>query len=198
MCYVARVHDDGPGPGDGPDFASLLRALKAAAGLSDQAVADAAGVDRSQAWRWANAGGRPGYEPARRLAAWIIANRPALAADALALLPAAGYETPPGMAPPAPQPPAPAATAPAGPDVRTHLYAAIDAANQPLREQVAAEIRDARARWAGPGAPPAALFLADPVEQAIWEHPDWDDAGKAGEIAAYRARRAALRASGTG
>lgn len=187
------MHDDhGPG-GDIPDFARLLREVKDAGRLSDQAVADAAGVDRSQAWRWANAGSVPGYEPLRRLAEWLIANRADLAGLALQLLPAAGYETPPGMAPPG-APAAAAAVPPGAPDVRTHLYAALAAVNEPLREQVAAEIRDARARWGGPGGPPAAAFLADPVEQAIWGHPDWDDSGKAAEIAAYRARRAALRA----
>jgi transcriptional regulator with XRE-family HTH domain len=184
------VHDDGP------EFARLLKAAKRAAGLSDADVAEEAGVDRSQAWRWANAGGRPGYEPARRLAAWLIGARPDLAEIALALLPAAGYETPPGMAPPG-APPAAAPPSTAGRDIRTHLYAAIDAVNQPLREQVAAEIRDARARWTGPGGPPAAAFLADPVERAIWDHPDWDDDEKADEIAAYRARRAALGAGPT-
>jgi transcriptional regulator with XRE-family HTH domain len=165
MCYVASVH---AAPSE---FARLLGEIKRDAGLSDQAVADAAGIDRSQAWRWANAGSKPGYEPVRRLAAWLVAERPHVASAALALLPAAGFETPPGMAPPPP-----AVTAPVV-GVRAYLYAALSAVNAPLREQVLAE--------AASGRP-----FADPVERLIWESPDWDEMEKAEEIALFRAMRA--------
>jgi transcriptional regulator with XRE-family HTH domain len=166
MCYVASVH------GNPSEFARLLGEIKRAAGLSDQDVADAAGIDRSQAWRWAHAGSKPGYEPVRRLAAWLVAERPRVAAAALGLLPAAGFETPPGMAPPAP------AAAPVI-GVRAYLYAALSAVNAPLRERVLAE--------AASGRP-----FADPVERAIWESPDWSETERADEIASYRARRAEL------
>ena len=159
-------------------FRSLLGDIKRDAGLTDQAVADAAGIDRSQAWRWANTAAKPGYEPVRRLAAWLVAERPRVAADALGLLPAAGFETPPGMtAPPPPPSPRPAAAAADG--VRAYLYAALSAVNAPLRERVLAE--------AASGRP-----FADPVERAIWESPDWSETEKAEEIASYRARRAEL------
>jgi transcriptional regulator with XRE-family HTH domain len=165
-CNTVRVHDTLS------EFARLLGEIKRDAGLSDQAVADAAGIDRSQAWRWANAGSKPRYEPVRRLAAWLVAERPHVAAAALGLLPAAGFETPPDIAPPAMT-----AGAPAG--VRAHLLAALYAVNAPLREQVLAE--------AASGRP-----FADPVESAIWGSPDWDEIEKAEEIASYRARRAEL------
>jgi len=168
MCYVASVHDAPT------EFARLLAGIKRDAGLSDQDVAAAAGIDRSQAWRWANTGSKPGYEPVRRLAAWLLAERPRVAAAALSLLPAAGFETPPGMTPP----PAAPAVAPAG-GVRAYLYAALATVNAPLRDQVLAE--------AASGRP-----FADPVEAAIWGSPDWSEMEKAEEIASYRARRAEL------
>jgi transcriptional regulator with XRE-family HTH domain len=155
------------------EFARLLGEIKRDAGLSDQAVADAAGIDRSQAWRWANTAARPGYEPVRRLAAWLLAERPHVATAALSLLPAAGFETPPGMAPPAPPAMAPVT------GIRAYLYAALSTVNAPLRERVLAE--------AASGRP-----FADPVERAIWESPGWDAMEKAEEIASYRARRAEL------
>jgi transcriptional regulator with XRE-family HTH domain len=166
------------------EFARLLAEIKRDAGLTDQAVADAAGVDRSQAWRWAH-GSAPGYEPVRRLAAWLIAERPRAAAAARALLPAAGYETPPGMEVPAP----PAAARPPAPEpdpgVRAHLYAALSAANRPLRDQILAD--------AAAGVP-----FTDPVERVIWDSPDWSDEEKAEEIANYRARKAELRGGAGG
>lgn len=172
------------------EFARLLGEIKRDAGLSDQAVADASGVDRSQVWRWANRGAKPGYEPVRRLAAWLVAERPYVTAAALGLLPAAGFDTPPGMVPPTPagSPPAPPDTA-AG-QLRAHLRAALDAANRPFRDQVLAEAAAARARHDGDGDPPAAAFLADPVERAIWEFTGGDDEARAAEVAVYRARRA--------
>lgn len=159
VCYVASVHDDGA------ELARLLKEAKAAAGLSDQDIADAAGVDRSQAWRWAKGTGRPGYEPLRRLTAWLIANRPATTDLALALLPAAGYETEPPALPPPDQ------------AVRDALYAALKAVNAPLREQVLAEARS--------GAP-----FADKIERMLWESTEFTQEERAEEIVNLRARRA--------
>lgn len=93
MCYVARVHDE---QSTGDEFARLLLAVQQRAGLSDQAIGDAAGVNRSQVWRWTHAGSVPKYEPVRRLAAWLAAERPEVAEAAAKLLPAAGYEAAPG------------------------------------------------------------------------------------------------------
>jgi transcriptional regulator with XRE-family HTH domain len=171
------VHEDSPG-----EFARLLREVKRAAGLSDQGVADAAAVDRSQAWRWANAGASPGYEPLRRLAEWIIDRHPDLAPLALQLLPAAGYETPPDDPRWFPLAPEPAAVA-AGdvPDVRAHLYAALAAVNAPLREAVLAEAR-------------AGVPFTDPVERIFWETAEWSAEERAEAIADLRVRRAQLGA----
>jgi len=164
VCYVASVHDDGA------ELARLLKEAKAAAGLTDSDIADAAGVDRSQAWRWAKGTGRPGYEPLRRLTAWLIENRPAVSGLALRLLPAAGYETEPPALPPPDQ------------AVRDALYAALKAVNAPLREQVLAEAR-------------GEVPFADPLERMIWESPEFTADERAEEIAGLRARRASLRAA---
>ena len=83
---------------DGSAFASLLTGIQKRTSLSYQRIADAAGVDRSQVWRWVNAGASPGYEPVRRLAAWLIEERPEVAGPASGLLAAAGYEAAPGPA----------------------------------------------------------------------------------------------------
>jgi transcriptional regulator with XRE-family HTH domain len=175
------------------EFARLLQEIKRDAGLSDQQVADAAGIDRSQAWRWANAGAKPGYEPVRRLAAWLVTERPTVAAAALTLLPAAGFETPPAPAPALPPDPvlghilAAARGRPVAGHrtVRGHLLAALAAVNAPLSAQVLAE--------AAAGRP-----FTDPIERAIWESPDWpnSDEEKAEEIASYRARRAEFGGQG--
>jgi len=188
VCYVAPVHETPS------EFARLLQEIKRDAGLSDQQVADAAGIDRSQAWRWANAGAKPGYEPVRRLAAWLVAERPSAATAALNLLPAAGFETPPVPAPAPALPPDPvlghilatarARSAPGAPSaVRSHLLAALAAVNAPLSAQVLAE--------AAAGRP-----FTDPVERAVWASPDWSDEEKAEEIASYRARRAEFGGQG--
>jgi transcriptional regulator with XRE-family HTH domain len=92
VCYVARVQSSDPGR---DAFAALLTAIQKRTGLSDQAIASAAGVSRSQVWRWVHAASAPGYEPIRRLAAYLLAERPEVAEMAAGLLPAAGYETPP-------------------------------------------------------------------------------------------------------
>jgi transcriptional regulator with XRE-family HTH domain len=92
VCYVARVQSSDPGR---DAFAALLTAIQKRTGLSDQAIASAAGVSRSQVWRWVHAASVPGYEPVRRLAAYLLAERPEVAEMAAGLLPAAGYETPP-------------------------------------------------------------------------------------------------------
>jgi transcriptional regulator with XRE-family HTH domain len=84
-----------PTADDQSDFASLLARIQERTGMSDQRIADAAGVNRSQVWRWVNAGSAPGYEPVRRLAAFLLADRPEIADMAASLLPAAGYEAPP-------------------------------------------------------------------------------------------------------
>ena len=96
-CYVALVHPTQP---EQSEFARLLAGIQKDAKLSYQQVADAAGVNRSQVWRWINAGSAPGYEPVRRLAAHFIAAYPQLADAASGLLPAAGYQTPPVSAEP--------------------------------------------------------------------------------------------------
>jgi len=99
VCYVAAMHSEPES-----EFGRALAAIQERAGLSHQRVADAAGVDRSQVWRWVHSGSKPGYEPVRRLTAWLIAERPEVAGMAARLLPAAGYETAPGL-PDAPPPP---------------------------------------------------------------------------------------------
>lgn len=95
VCYVAAMHS-----APESEFARILTGIEERTGLSHQRIAEAAGVDRSQVWRWVSSGSKPGYEPVRRLAAWLIAERPEVAAEAARLLPAAGYETPPATAPP--------------------------------------------------------------------------------------------------
>jgi len=82
------------------EFAHLLAGIQERVHLSYQQVADAAGVNRSQVWRWVNSGSAPGYEAVRLLAAHLIAEYPKVADDAARLLPAAGYQTPPVAAPP--------------------------------------------------------------------------------------------------
>ncbi len=91
-CYVALVHPTQP---EQSDFARLLAGIQKDAKLSYQQVADAAGVNRSQVWRWINSGSAPGYEPVRRLAAHLLAAYPQLADAAAELLPAAGYQVAP-------------------------------------------------------------------------------------------------------
>ena len=72
------------------EFAHLLAGIQERVHLSYQQVADAAGVNRSQVWRWVNSGSAPGYEAVRLLAAHLIAEYPKVADDAARLLPAAG------------------------------------------------------------------------------------------------------------
>src|SRR6185312_7060734 len=79
---------------NGGEFARLLTAIQERTGMSDQAIGDVAGVNRSQVWRWTHSGSAPGYEPVRRLAAWLAAERPEVADMAVQLLPAAGYAAP--------------------------------------------------------------------------------------------------------
>lgn len=92
VCYVARVQSSDL---DRDGFGTLLAAIQKRTGMSDDAIAQAAGVSRSQVWRWVNSGSRPKYEPVVRLAAFLVADRPEVAEDAFKLLPAAGYESPP-------------------------------------------------------------------------------------------------------
>ena len=99
-----RHATDATGPGR---VRALLASLQRdTPGLSYTKLADAAGVHRSQVWRWVNADSTPGYEPVRRLAAWLAEHYPHLADTAARLLPAAGYAAPdeptiPGGVPPA-------------------------------------------------------------------------------------------------
>jgi transcriptional regulator with XRE-family HTH domain len=93
VCYVARVHPDRS------EFARLLAAIQERTGLSDHAIAEVTGVNRSQVWRWTHAGSAPGYEPVRRLTAWLTAERPEVAEPASRLLAAAGYENVPAAIP---------------------------------------------------------------------------------------------------
>lgn len=82
------MHAEQSGSGE---FARLLAGIQERAGLSLPRIAEIAGVDRSQAWRWINSGATPGYEPVRRLAEYLIAERPEVAEAASRLLAAAGY-----------------------------------------------------------------------------------------------------------
>jgi len=86
------MHEEQSGRGE---FGRLLAGILERTGLTLQQAADVAGVNRSQVWRWVNSGSVPKYEPVRRLAAYLMAERPEVADRAAALLPAAGYETPP-------------------------------------------------------------------------------------------------------
>ena len=97
VCYVAAMH---PTQNEGGEFARLLAGIQKRTGLSDQAIADVTGVNRSQVWRWTHSGSAPGYEPVRRLAAWLIDERPEVTDAASRLLAAAGYEVPPTAIPP--------------------------------------------------------------------------------------------------
>lgn len=92
VCYVARVQSSDL---DRDGFGTLLAAIQKRTGMSDDAIAQAAGVSRSQVWRWVNSGSRPKYGPVARLAAFLMADRPEVAEDASKLLPSAGYESPP-------------------------------------------------------------------------------------------------------
>jgi transcriptional regulator with XRE-family HTH domain len=83
------VHSDEQGH---DEFARLLVRMQERAGLTTTEIADAAGVNRSQVWRWINSGVAPGGEPVRRLAAWLKAGHPELGDIAARLLTAAGYE----------------------------------------------------------------------------------------------------------
>ena len=96
VCYVAAMH---PTQNEGGEFARLLAGIQKRTGLSDQAIADVTGVNRSQVWRWTHSGSAPGYEPVRRLAAWLIDERPEVTDAASRLLAAAGYEVPPTAIP---------------------------------------------------------------------------------------------------
>jgi transcriptional regulator with XRE-family HTH domain len=167
------------GPPEPPPEGAVIEAARAAARLSVREAARRAGI--SEGW-WRQVA--PGYQtlsggahgdvraPAEtiarmaRAAGAVPADLEGCRPDAAAIL--AGML----KAEQAPRP------APA-PDeaVRAALYAALDAVNAPLREQVLAEAK------AGP--------FTDPVERAIWESsPEFTPEERAREIAGYRARRA--------
>jgi transcriptional regulator with XRE-family HTH domain len=164
-CYVASVHPTQPGQGE---FARLLASIQERAGLSYQQVADAAGVNRSQVWRWVNTGSAPGYEPVRLLAAHLIAAHPQLADDAAKLLPAAGYQIPPVTVEHAAAPEQPSETpaADSGDDVTGAVVAALFG---PKERKIWAHIR--RTLEATPA---GAKLFADPDQSAVWppESPD--------------------------
>ena len=122
-------------------------------------------------WRWVNTGSAPGYEPVRRLAAHIVAAYPQLADAAAALLPAAGYQTPPASTEPAPVttsgaitlPPL-AATGDATEDADDVTRAVIIAAIGPTAvRQVWAEVHR------HPEGTPAHEIFRDPIEVALFE-----------------------------
>ena len=143
-------------PGRG-EFARLLADLQRdTPGLSYQKLADAAGVHRSQVWRWVNAGSAPGYDPVRRLAAWLAGQYPHLADTAARLLPAAGYGDP--DEPTLPSVPPVAADQMAG-------RGATDFARQmyKMAEGIKGEVDAARAA----GVPEGRIFT-DQHEQALW------------------------------
>jgi Helix-turn-helix domain len=123
------------------EFARLLASIQERAGLSYQQVADAAGVNRSQAWRWVNSGSAPGYEHVRRLAAHLVAAHPQLADAAAGLLPAAGYRIPPVSAEPAATP------EPATPDSGDDAAGAVVAGNVSTAVIRAAVPATVRAIW---------------------------------------------------
>jgi transcriptional regulator with XRE-family HTH domain len=147
-------------PGRG-EFARLLADMQRdTPGLSYQKLADAAGVHRSQVWRWINANSTPGYEPVRRLASWLTEHYPHLADTAARLLPAAGYGAPdeptlPGI---------PAAGASTGPDpIAVRIGQAIADELKRIAAGIQAEIDAARRA----GIPDPDIF-EDPFERNLW------------------------------
>ena len=165
-CYVALVHPTQP---EQSDFARLLAGIQKDAHLSYQQVADVAGVNRSQVWRWVNTGSAPGYEPVRRLAAHLVAAYPQLADAAAALLPAAGYQTPPVGAEPVTATgsislPSPAVAGDVTEDADDVTRAVIIAAIGPTAvRQVWAEVHS------HPEGTPAHAIFRDPIEVALFE-----------------------------
>jgi transcriptional regulator with XRE-family HTH domain len=173
VCYVADVQSTPSEPGE---FARILAAIQKRTGLSHQDIADAAGVNRSQVWRWVNSGSAPGYEPVRRLAAWLLAERPEVDEMASALLGAAGYETPPASRHGNP------------------LGVAIDpeqmAAMVPHLAEVLARLEVARAAHPGQHLTGAMVFPAQPADADTWDRiaaAGWDPEGVAWGVAAIRA-----------
>lgn len=173
------MHSTPPGRGE---FAALLANLQRdTPGLSYQKLADAAGVHRSQVWRWVNAGSTPGYEHVRHLAAWITEQYPHLADVAARLLPAAGYGDPdeptlPGV-PPAAADPLTVRIGQAG-------RQAIDARYAELAGDIAREIERRRKE----GKPEHRIFT-DTYEQAMWAIPLMPEADRILRIAALRSFR---------
>jgi transcriptional regulator with XRE-family HTH domain len=157
VCYVAAVHPTRPGQGE---LARLLAEIQQRTGLSYQGLADVAGVNRSQVWRWVNAGSTPGYEPLRQLTAHILAAHPDVADLASALLPAAGYETPPvGTEPAAELPPEP----PGDTAVDEVSSAVIRAATPRTERLIWVNLRSNLA-----AAPAGAELFRDPAQSRAW------------------------------
>jgi transcriptional regulator with XRE-family HTH domain len=147
------VHPTEPDQGE---FARALARIQKRTGFSDQRIADAAGVNRSQVWRWLHAGSAPGYEPVRRVAAHVTAERPDLAADAASLLPAAGYDAPPAGPPDEPHRPRLPAEIDPGPELDKYELA--------VRREVDRATEEFG--WAATG---AQVFPASEQEQRIWD-----------------------------
>lgn len=159
------------------EFARILTGIEKRAGLSHQRIADAAGVDRSQVWRWVRAGTNPGYEPVRRLAAWLIAEHPEVADEAASLLTAAGYETPP----PAVLPVAANSARLVGIDP--------DDPDDPWTSLIREQVEGAR-RMHGDSPTGSQIFYGEPassVEAGIWDNRALSEKSKIMAIAILRA-----------
>jgi transcriptional regulator with XRE-family HTH domain len=77
-------------------FRQALTQIMTRANLSQQDVADIAGMSRPQVSRWAAGAHRPNFDPVTRLAAWVRRNHPDLTGLADDLVAAAGYGQPAG------------------------------------------------------------------------------------------------------
>jgi len=131
-------------------------------------------------WRWVNTGSAPGYEPVRRLAAHLIAEHPQVADDAAALLPAAGYQTPPVSTEPFPAIADPEPVPVAAEDAEAVASAGIIALLRPHERRVWEQVR------AHPEGTPAEVIFTDPMERALWRRTLASEHQRVREIAAWR------------
>lgn len=174
------MHEDQTGTGE---FGRLLAAIQKRTGLSHQDIADAAGVNRSQVWRWVNSGAAPGYEPVRRLTAYLLAERPEVADAASRLLPAAGYETPPAPHLVAVEPSLLPATAAMAAAIESHI------------REIEVTVERARGKYPGQRLSGQQVFPLDEWSAERWDRmmndPDWlgDEAGVTQGLAAMKAWR---------
>ena len=88
------MHTTSPPEWDAPAFARTIKVLKGL-GFTATDLATFAGVSRPQVSRWSSGAHRPGYDPLKRLAENLLAQRPGLRDAVAALVDAAGY---PGIA----------------------------------------------------------------------------------------------------